>query len=565
MRPLDDPALCDALERGDLARARERLAAGSNPDARWTRSDLGERVLHLAVWNRSVAAIELLLEHGATVDIRDRRGDTPLLAAVRWWPERGDLGVVRRLLAAGAHPNARRRKLDATALHLAVGHDASELVEVLLAAGADPNALAERAELTPLRVARSSRSVRALLDGGADPALDAPIVRFIGQVGPAVTLAERLACIDLLLAHGAPVDIGCCYLALGAQSGHLEIVDRLLTAGADPRCRDADGSTPLSFAIDDDPAILRRLLQAGADPRDCDALHLAARMGRLEAIDLLLAAGADPDATDRLGRRPLDVADDPAVRERLAPLTAPAAPAVGRRPRRTIAATLHEAAASGDLPALEARLAAGDDPNATTGPQDARPLHVAATPEVIARLIAAGADPAGRDRDGQTPLHGAIALADHLTREALLVRVEALLTAGAPVDARDAQGSTALELAIDSGSPELVARLLDAGADLEEPSFEDIRPVVRAALAATDTRRRAVLQLLLDRGADVRRHEGGHTLLHDLALAGPLEAIPLVLAAGADTEARDASGLRPRDWASEPALRAALTRDVKRR
>ncbi len=557
--------LSDSVERGDLARARELLAAGADANARSQASDSGMRLLHVAVWGRAPLMLSLLIEHGADVDGRTSRGETPLLAAMQWWSERGDLEIVRRLLAAGADPNARRGKTDPTPLHLAVGNDAAEVVDLLLAAGADPSAVAERAKLTPLHVARSSAIVRKLLDGGANPDAGAfpPIIGVIADEARFASLGERLESLELLIDRGSAIDApkGTCYLSLAARTGRREILERVLAAGADPNCRDADGRTPLAFALREDTVVLRRLLEAGADARAPDLLHAAARAGYLETVELLLAAGADPNATDILGQRALDVVNDPQLRDRLAQVTTAEAPkGVGRkrRPRSTKAA-LHTAAELGDLAALEARLAAGDDVNATTGRDQLRPLHLAKTPEVIARLVAAGADASLTDGGGQSPVHVAVALADHLPREELLARVDALLAIGVPIDAREQNGFSALELAIDAGIPELVARLLDAGADVEAAAFDEIRPVKRAALGAFDTRRLEILKLLLARGADARRRYGGRTLLHDLATSGPLGAIALVRAAGASPEARDASGKRPRELATDPALRDALS------
>lgn len=66
-----------------------------------------------AIWNEDLAAIRLLLDHGAEVDEDSSPGETPLLGAVAW----SKFGPAEELLEAGADPNFRNPKGD-TALHL---------------------------------------------------------------------------------------------------------------------------------------------------------------------------------------------------------------------------------------------------------------------------------------------------------------------------------------------------------------------------------------------------------------------------------------------------------------
>jgi ankyrin repeat protein len=87
--------------------------------------------------------IELLVSAGATVDLPDRGGVTPLHRAVR----ARSPAAVAALLSAGADPSAATRKAGSTPLHLAVAPSGAggtagsadlqlEIVRLLLAAGA---------------------------------------------------------------------------------------------------------------------------------------------------------------------------------------------------------------------------------------------------------------------------------------------------------------------------------------------------------------------------------------------------------------------------------------------
>lgn len=108
---------------------------GASVDAR---SLDGRRPLHFAVEGGSEEAVKKLLELGADVEAQDGGGRRPIhcLKSRKRRP-----GLYRRLLDAGADPNARSRS-GWTALHEAAGarwgasREQSELVELLLEAGA---------------------------------------------------------------------------------------------------------------------------------------------------------------------------------------------------------------------------------------------------------------------------------------------------------------------------------------------------------------------------------------------------------------------------------------------
>lgn len=115
----------------------------------------GRSTLHCAVGNRRSNAVSVILQHIAHVDAQDRKGCTPLFAALRkkLKEERTSREVVQLLLEGGANPNhvdrARR-----TPLHIAAtaGHGAA--AELLLQHGAYVSAANATGE-TPLHLAVS--------------------------------------------------------------------------------------------------------------------------------------------------------------------------------------------------------------------------------------------------------------------------------------------------------------------------------------------------------------------------------------------------------------------------
>ncbi len=104
------------------------------------------------------------------------------------------------------------------------------------------------------------------------------------------------------------------------------------------------------------------------------------------------------------------------------------------------------------------------------------------------------ADPsiAASGRNGVTPLIAAV-------REKREDAVDALLAAGAAVDARVANGWTTLIFAADNKFASVAEKLMDKGADPNLADKEGIPPLIYAVrIGSTD-----IARLLLERGAEI--------------------------------------------------------------
>ena len=175
----------------------------------------------------------------------------------------------------------------------------------------------------------NERTVKELLAAGFDP----NTANEKGQVGLFVALQEEsLKVAAALLAHAAiRVDATTSAdetpLMMAAMRGNLEWTLRLLDRGA---AINRGGWAPLHYAASGPAvAVVKLLLERGAaidapSPNRSTALMMAARYGSEEAVQLLLASGANAQLRNDRQMRPADFARS-AGREQLAVLLEAAA------------------------------------------------------------------------------------------------------------------------------------------------------------------------------------------------------------------------------------------------
>jgi len=152
----------EAAAAGDAERVRTLLAA--DPSLRDAHAPDGWTPLHLAGHFRQVSAIDVLLAHGADVNAvsRNDHGNAPLHAAAAGG---ADVGVMRRLLAAGARVD-HRQSAGYTALHEVAAIGNADVVRLLLEAGAESDARNGEGR-TPAELARAAghAALADVLDG----------------------------------------------------------------------------------------------------------------------------------------------------------------------------------------------------------------------------------------------------------------------------------------------------------------------------------------------------------------------------------------------------------------
>ncbi|KAL4659255.1 ankyrin repeat and SOCS box protein 16 isoform X2 [Arapaima gigas] len=212
------------------------------------------------------------------------------------------------------------------------------------------------------------------------------------QTSPLRLAAARghTACVEELLFRGAEVDAspgGRTALHDACVGGHAACTQLLLAHGADPDRLAADGSAALHFCNSPPTfACAQLLLQVGgasvnirSREGELTPLHVAARRGLEEHVELLLQHGADVSARNREGETPLN-----------------AACAGAERPRE----------AGRFLRVVQMLLKAGADPR-TAGRKRHTPLHNACgncSPRIAELLLQYGAQANAPNGAGYTPM-----------------------------------------------------------------------------------------------------------------------------------------------------------------
>ncbi len=236
----------------------------------------------------NTAAVRQLLEAGASIEAKDRFGQTPLMAAAGM----GRSETVTFLLDKGANIEAEAG--GDTALNLAAqsgNENTAGPVKLLLARGARVEANHGMIGATPLIQAATAHTsnwvkyekVKLLLDKGAK--VDArDIVDETALIGAAGAGATNT--VDLLLQRGAAIEHrsshdGCTALIRAATAGHADTVKLLLAKGANSEVKDNSGRTALMWTV---------------------------IWGNIETVRVLLYGGANIQTKDNGGDSALDYA-----------------------------------------------------------------------------------------------------------------------------------------------------------------------------------------------------------------------------------------------------------------
>ena len=425
-----------AARAGRVEQALQLIDTGADVHAPPPASERDQRSLAvLAAVLPDLRLLRALIAHGVDLNAA-HAGMTPLIAATRdSWHGRPD--AVMTLLANGSDPRAVDHDGN-TALHHAARSSDPGVAALLRDAAAEVDAL-NADGMSPLGVACAAgnwRLAKFLLERGARPEPAGGQPALLAAAG---TEEDDAAGVQLLLKHRAKVDArdvhGRSALHEAAYAGHLDVIEALLHAGADPAAADRLARTPvLEAARGGRLAVLERLLThlqshssksggglneaAAVDAHGRGALMLAAMSENATPalIERLLALGLDADARDFEDKRAIDRAAEAgrwalvAALDRAYPLPsavsdavdAPDAPLPDRAPAALLREGLHERRGA-ELGGL-AQLLSPAELGALLHDNGAHDGRAAPGAEQIERLLQWGADPGVRDGQGDTPL-----------------------------------------------------------------------------------------------------------------------------------------------------------------
>jgi ankyrin repeat protein len=340
-------ALHWAAYTGNAEMTRLLLAAGANVQAK---SRLGGLTpLMMAARAGDAAIVKLLVDAKSDVVGANANGTTPLMFAAA----AGNAEAVRLLLDKGAEVNAADVTNGQTPLMFAAAQGRVEAVALLLARKANPNAATKVSAIIPMgeryKQTTGGKGTREITSEGGRSDITAmgglTALMFAAREGHA-------AVVRALVEGGADVNLvsgadNLSTLTLAIVNGRLDIAKYLLDKGANPNLFAKNGVGPLWATVDArwpertwyPPAsiteektthleLLKALLDKGADPNariskkpwyrtfhgdwanpvGATAFWLAAKANDVEAMRLLIAAGANPSIPSTSGASPLLVA-----------------------------------------------------------------------------------------------------------------------------------------------------------------------------------------------------------------------------------------------------------------
>ncbi|MHC9543343.1 MAG: ankyrin repeat domain-containing protein [Vulcanimicrobiota bacterium] len=457
----------------------------------------------------------------------------------------GEIDSALKLLRSGSDINARTQNGKWTPLHMAVEEYKKEMVEFLLTQGANPDMKDESGE-TPLHLAADNddiECVKMLIQHHANVN-----ARDRCQSAPLLS-SHKLEVIDCLISAGADINTraedGNTALYFAACRGDREIFDYLISRGADIEIININGKSALHGAVEKGHCYETGILLAHGlninkgDNSGSTPLHHAVKAGNSYMAEFLISRGAWVDSEDEHGKTPLFLARDPGMADYLIGKGAD----ITKRDRQGLT-LLHQSILN----------SWGMDESGT----------------LIAYYLKKGIQINSADNDGMTPLH-------HAAELGFDTMVEVLIKHGATVDIKDRMSRTPLHMAAacrfswrNSGKslPEIIQTLISKGAKINGKDEEGATPVdyaiwnddkniekiLRAyggktSISIPDT----IVQILKEKDLETiermldskkwlvnAKGEGSQTLLHYAALCRDEKIVKMLIQKGADVNAHTA-------------------------
>ncbi|XP_063923992.1 uncharacterized protein LOC135138073 [Zophobas morio] len=261
--------------------------------------------LHIAAQTGNLRALDILTRKGASINYQSGTGTIALHLAIMT----GHLKLIRPLLDKGSSVNLPDEDKN-TSLHYIV--QTGELSMIKDIVDRETYIIKNNLGQSPLDLAtiQNREDILDLLLTKALPGNNISIQEYMQMPFFNAVFTGQMKIVRCLMNYGANVNgilNNATVLCMAALGGHREIVDLLLTKGADPNIRVYGKMNALSFAvIAQNIEIIRLLLRHNVELVDSDedgngCLIKAIVDGNKEIVDILLQSGVNVNARNKYG------------------------------------------------------------------------------------------------------------------------------------------------------------------------------------------------------------------------------------------------------------------------
>ena len=269
----------------------------------------GNTPLHDAVALGMSDIETLLIKKGANLEVRNIDGNTPFMEAVRG----AIIPSIEKLSLYGADTSTRNIRGD-TPLHVAVSMDRPDIVKILLGMNASIHARNTK-NRTPFQTSLtvSVRMVSSLLTGDR---INLPDDNGNSALHIAILERANIDIIRTIISAGARINTvdnnGKTPLRLAVDLNSFDAAKIIADAGADPFITAVDNKSPAEISFVKGSECVRSIFSGRAiNARDSSGntiLHIAARYGNPEAINILIQLGANRTIRNIATESPYDIA-----------------------------------------------------------------------------------------------------------------------------------------------------------------------------------------------------------------------------------------------------------------
>jgi hypothetical protein len=437
------------------------------------RNKTGDTALTIAARLNNEAAGLILLSHGADIFAANANGESPLF--LTFPPQEGGPSGLRQWMLT-PHTLSARDGLGNTALHYLAQWRFDSWIPALISMGANTEAANATGE-TPIFSAvkqNSPSTINVLVENGA-------ILTARDTLGHSLLHASVRW--DAIHSANTLLDLGL-NINNHALNGKTPLHDSirwwvhemenlLLSRGADIEIRDAEGNTPFMEAVlAGNPATMENLARRGADINTRNfhgdtALHLTATMDRIDLSTQLLTWGVSIHARNAQDRTPLQNALVNSPRLIGIFLTADrlnSSDDYGSSPLHIAVQERVPVSIIGSIIEMGARLSSVDSEGRT-------PVRLAVDlnlPQTAKILADSGSDIFFAARDGRTAAEVALGRGEEIIRA---------LFSGQAIHARDSSGNTILHFAARHSNRSIISLLLSLGAEKDVRNIAAESPV----------------------------------------------------------------------------------------